>query len=48
MGYTKDGSSTGLHFDYHDNLYILLRGKKKFRLYCPQDAQYLKVSGNVK
>ncbi|CAM9576855.1 unnamed protein product, partial [Sphacelaria rigidula] len=25
------GSSSGLHHDFHDNLYILLRGKKTFR-----------------
>lgn len=34
MGYTKPkkgGSSSGLHHDFHDNLYVLLRGKKTFR-----------------
>lgn len=25
------GSSSGLHHDFHDNLYVLLRGKKTFR-----------------
>ena len=24
-------SSSGLHHDYHDNLYLLLRGRKRFR-----------------
>lgn len=32
MGHTKSGgSSSGLHHDFHDNLYVLLRGKKTFR-----------------
>lgn len=32
------GSTSGLHHDYHDNLYVLLRGLKTFRLYSPADA----------
>lgn len=32
MGYSSmKGSSSGLHHDFHDNLYVLLRGKKTFR-----------------
>lgn len=33
MGHSKKGagSSSGLHHDFHDNLYVLLRGKKTFR-----------------
>ncbi|CAM9799805.1 unnamed protein product, partial [Choristocarpus tenellus] len=31
MGFSKEGSSSGLHHDFHDNLYILLRGRKMFR-----------------
>lgn len=33
MGHSKKGagSSSGLHHDFHDNLYLLLRGKKTFR-----------------
>jgi hypothetical protein len=26
---TEEGISSGLHHDYHDNLYIVLKGKKK-------------------
>ena len=26
---TTEGTSSGLHHDYHDNLYIVLKGKKK-------------------
>lgn len=29
------GSSSGLHHDYHDNLYIVIRGRKRFRLFPP-------------
>lgn len=39
MGRSKAGTSSGLHHDYHDNLYILLRGRKRFRLYSPADAE---------
>lgn len=32
MGYSEgEGSSSGLHHDFHDNLYLLLRGRKRFR-----------------
>ena len=32
MGHSSNkGSSSGLHHDFHDNLYVLLRGKKTFR-----------------
>jgi len=48
MGNAKDGSSTGLHHDYHDNLYVLLRGVKQFRLFTPADIfkMYTKVHPN--
>jgi len=32
------GASTGLHHDFHDNLYVLLRGCKRFRLFPPSSA----------
>ncbi|KAF4714517.1 inositol hexakisphosphate kinase 3, partial [Perkinsus olseni] len=35
FGHAKDGSTTGLHHDYHDNVYMLLRGRKVFRIYSP-------------
>eukprot|EP01083_Nonionella_stella_P121552 365240_1 len=47
MGNTKEGTSTGLHHDFHDNLYILLRGRKRFRLYAPSSARHLDVYGTV-
>ncbi|GMF20949.1 unnamed protein product [Phytophthora fragariaefolia] len=47
MGNNKHGSSTGLHHDHHDNLYILMRGKKRFRLYSPGDAGKMYVRGRI-
>jgi len=41
------GSSSGLHHDYHDNLYVVLKGKKRFRLFSPSDTQYLYTRGEL-
>lgn len=41
------GASSGLHHDYHDNLYILLRGRKRFRLYPPSEARNMYTHGQV-
>jgi hypothetical protein len=45
MGNTQSGSSSGLHHDYHDNIYVLLRGQKRFRLYSPDVSQRMYVHG---
>lgn len=42
------GASSGLHHDFHDNLYILLRGRKRFRLYPPTDAPNMYTHGILK
>lgn len=42
------GTSSGLHHDYHDNMYILISGRKQFRLFPPSDIKKLYVKGNVK
>ncbi|KNC97695.1 uncharacterized protein SPPG_07157 [Spizellomyces punctatus DAOM BR117] len=49
MGSTDPASptSSGLHHDYQDNLYILLRGKKRFTLFSPRDAEYMYLQGDV-
>jgi Cupin-like domain len=44
-GNTAEGSSSGLHHDFHDNLYCLLRGRKRFRLYSPADAEHIPTVG---
>ena len=38
-------SSSGLHHDFHDNLYVLIRGRKRFRLFPPSTLPSLKVTG---
>ncbi|KAK9868966.1 hypothetical protein WJX84_003684 [Apatococcus fuscideae] len=47
MGAAKNGASSGLHHDYHDNLYILLRGQKRFRLFPPSQAPNMYTHGAV-
>ncbi|CAN0170165.1 unnamed protein product, partial [Ectocarpus sp. 12 AP-2014] len=48
MGHTKEGgSSSGLHHDFHDNLYVLLRGKKTFRLFSPADTHRMYLEGEL-
>jgi len=47
MGNSKHGSSSGLHHDFHDNLYILLRGRKRFTLFSPADAGYMYTNGKI-
>jgi hypothetical protein len=47
MGYSKESSSSGLHHDFHDNLYILLRGEKKFKLCSPNYAKSMYTVGEI-
>jgi len=47
MGASRQGSSSGLHHDYHDNFYLLLRGKKRFRLYSPDCAPFMYAHGDI-
>ncbi|KAL1511069.1 hypothetical protein AB1Y20_005892 [Prymnesium parvum] len=41
------GTSSGLHHDYHDNLYVLLHGTKRFRLFSPADARRMYTVGRL-
>jgi hypothetical protein len=43
----KQQSSTGLHHDFHDNLYVLIRGRKRFRLFPPCALPLLQVVGKA-
>ena len=45
FGRSKDGSSSGLHHDFHDNIYVLLRGSKEFRLFSPRCLDILRPEG---
>jgi hypothetical protein len=47
MGSSLSGSSSGLHHDYQDNFYLLLQGKKQFRLYSPDTAQGMHTCGTI-
>jgi hypothetical protein len=47
IGNSKEGTSSGLHHDYHDNLYIVLKGKKRFRLYSPLDTEKMYTRGEL-
>jgi hypothetical protein len=40
-------ASSGLHHDYHDNLYCLLEGTKSFRIAPPRAVKKLKVKGTL-
>jgi hypothetical protein len=46
LGFKRDTSS-GLHHDFHDNLYTVLEGVKKFRIYSPKEIKKLYVKGKV-
>ena len=39
------GASSGLHHDFHDNLYVLLRGRKRLRLYPPSAVAAMYTHG---
>lgn len=47
VGNSNAYSTSGLHHDYHDNIYILLRGKKRITLYSPNEALNLYTSGDI-
>lgn len=43
----ESGVSSGLHHDFADNLYVLLRGVKRFTLFSPKDAFYMSTFGEI-
>ena len=47
LGRSSTPASSGLHHDFHDNLYVLLRGKKHFRLFSPADANCMYTAGTI-
>ncbi|CAR27712.1 hypothetical protein ZYGR_0N01980 [Zygosaccharomyces rouxii] len=42
------GSSSGLHHDHADNLYIPVSGRKRFTLFAPSDAAKMYTVGNIR
>jgi hypothetical protein len=47
LGHSTTPASSGLHHDFHDNLYVLLRGAKHFRLFSPADAHKMYTHGRI-
>lgn len=47
VGGAQEPRSSGLHHDFHDNLYILLTGYKRFVLFPPSAYPYLRLRGHV-
>lgn len=47
FGSSKQPSTSGLHHDYHDNLYILLRGEKHITLFSPHEAAAMYTYGDI-
>lgn len=47
LGNCTEGKSSGLHHDFHDNLYALLAGRKRFLLFPPVAFDYLHPRGIV-
>ncbi|KAJ3202788.1 hypothetical protein HK099_001745, partial [Clydaea vesicula] len=45
---SREGSSSGLHHDFADNLYFLVKGTKKFTIFSPLDAKNLYTVGKIK
>ena len=47
IGNSKLGSSSHLHHDFHDNLYLLLNGRKRFTIAPPCDAAAMSLRGSI-
>ncbi|KAI8992729.1 cupin-like domain-containing protein [Trametes punicea] len=47
LGKSKEGSSSGLHHDFHDNIYCLLKGRKRFVLFPPDEVKHLHPHGTL-
>ncbi|KAI0640863.1 Clavaminate synthase-like protein [Trametes meyenii] len=47
LGKSKTGSSSGLHHDFHDNIYCLLKGRKRFVLFPPSEIKHLYPYGTL-
>lgn len=45
--YVPGGTSSGLHHDHSDNLYVLISGRKRFTLFSPNYARRLYTVGNI-
>ncbi|WFD01218.1 hypothetical protein MYAM1_003980 [Malassezia yamatoensis] len=48
LGASSQPRSSGLHHDFHDNLYVLLSGHKRFVLFPPSAYESLHLRGEVR
>eukprot|EP00300_Choanocystis_sp_HF-7_P007532 c15342_g1_i2.p1 GENE.c15342_g1_i2~~c15342_g1_i2.p1 ORF type:complete len:509 (+),score=114.13 c15342_g1_i2:51-1577(+) len=46
-GVSASHASSGLHHDFHDNLYVLLKGNKQFTLFSPDVALTMHTRGQI-
>lgn len=46
-GLSMSPSSSGLHHDFHDNLYIVLKGEKTFNLFSPSEHNNMYTLGKI-
>ncbi|WBW75541.1 histone demethylase jmj4 [Schizosaccharomyces osmophilus] len=47
IGRSEDGTSSGLHHDYHDNIYTVVKGHKRFVILSPDSAVHLQLAGKI-
>lgn len=47
LGRSAAGTSSNLHHDHHDNIYILLRGRKRFTLFPPSAGFRMYLHGRL-
>jgi hypothetical protein len=47
IGSSRSGASSGLHHDFHANLYTLLRGRKRFTVAAPSSYKAMYLYGKV-
>lgn len=47
MGASTTAVTSGLHHDYHDNLYIVLRGTKRITLFAPSEHSNMYTVGKL-
>ncbi|EPX72082.1 Jmj4 protein [Schizosaccharomyces octosporus yFS286] len=47
IGRSENGTSSGLHHDFHDNIYTVVKGHKRFVILSPDSAVHLQLAGKI-
>ncbi|EPY52120.1 Jmj4 protein [Schizosaccharomyces cryophilus OY26] len=47
IGRSENGTSSGLHHDFHDNIYTVVKGHKRFVILSPDSALHLQLAGKI-